>query len=77
MRAMLALAFEGMGMHRAIASVDPRNVPCVRMLERVGLRKEAHFRESLRWGDGWADDAIYAMLAREWASHRAAAYDRG
>lgn len=77
MRAMLALAFEGMGMHRALASVDPRNVPCVRMLERIGLRKEAHFRESLRWGDGWADDAIYAMLAREWASHRAATHDRG
>ncbi|MDI3261856.1 MAG: GNAT family protein [Fulvimonas sp.] len=77
MRAMLALAFERMGKHRAIASVDPRNHACVRMLERIGMRKEAHFRESLRWGDGWADDAIYAMLAREWASHRAATHDRG
>jgi len=77
-RALLALAFERMGKHRAIASVDPRNLACVRMLERIGMRKEAHFRECLRWGDGWADDAIYAMLAREWtATSRTATHDRG
>lgn len=64
--AALALVFGKLGRHRVFASVDPRNVACVRLLERLGLRKEAHHRESWRDGDGWADDAIYAMLAAEW-----------
>ncbi|HEX7732597.1 MAG TPA: GNAT family protein [Rhodanobacter sp.] len=70
-RAALALVFGGLERHRAYASVDPRNLACVRLLERLGMRKEAHFRESWRDGDGWADDAIYAMLASEWQARRA------
>ena len=65
-RAVLALVFGTLKRHRVYASVDPRNLSCVKLLERLGMRKEAHFRESWRDGDGWADDAIYAMLASEW-----------
>jgi len=65
-RAALALVFGELGRHRVFASVDPRNLACVRLLERLGLRKEAHHRESWRDGEGWADDAVYAMLAAEW-----------
>ena len=52
--------------HRAFASVDPRNTPCIVLLEHLGLRQEAHHRESIRDGDGWADDVVYAVLAKEW-----------
>ena len=65
-RAAMALVFGELGRHRVFASVDPRNLACVRLLERLGLRKEAHHRESWRDGEGWADDAVYAMLAAEW-----------
>mgnify|MGYP001552497049 FL=1 len=65
-RAVLALVFDTLKRHRIYASVDPRNLACVKLLERLGMRKEAHFRESWRDGDGWADDAIYALLASEW-----------
>jgi RimJ/RimL family protein N-acetyltransferase len=75
--AVLDHVFGALGMHRACASVDPRNLACIHLLERSGLRKEAHFRESLRDGDGWADDVIYAVLAREWLAQRAAAPHRG
>ena len=70
-RAVLTLVFDGMGRHRAYASVDPRNLACVRLLERMGMRQEARFRESWRDGDEWADDAIYAMLVREWRVRQA------
>lgn len=66
LHAALALAFDQLGRHRVIASVDPRNLACIRLLERAGLRKEAHFRESWRDGDRWVDDAVYAMLDHEW-----------
>lgn len=52
--------------HRVFASVDPRNTRSLALLERVGLRKEAHFRESLWFKGEWADDVVYAILAAEW-----------
>jgi RimJ/RimL family protein N-acetyltransferase len=62
----LDFVFGGLRKHRVIASVDPRNAPCAKLLQGLGMRCEAHFRESLPDGDGWADDLVYAMLEREW-----------
>jgi RimJ/RimL family protein N-acetyltransferase len=73
MRAALALVFDTLGRRRVTASVDPRNLACVRLLQRLGLRREALFRESWRDGDGFADDAVYALLAREWQTMAPAA----
>ena len=70
LRAALALVFDELGRHRVFASVDPRNHACVKLLERLGLRREALHRQSVRDGDGWADDAIHAMLAAEWSADR-------
>jgi RimJ/RimL family protein N-acetyltransferase len=62
--------FDGLHKHRLLASVDPRNLACLKLLQKVGMRREAHFRESL-WLDGmWADDMVFAMLARERAGRR-------
>lgn len=54
------------GKHRVFASVDPRNEPSVRLLERVGMRREAHHRASLWFKGEWVDDMIYAILSDEW-----------
>jgi len=63
---MMEFLFVNLGKHRVVASVDPRNEPSTALLERVGMRKEGHLRESV-WVKGeWADDAIYAILEREW-----------
>lgn len=51
--------------HRISASIDPDNVDSIKLMERLGLRKEAHFKESLWWNGRWVDDIIYAMLAKE------------
>lgn len=51
---------------RIIASIDPRNESSVRLYERLGFRKEAHFRESIYMNGEWADDLIYALLKNEW-----------
>jgi RimJ/RimL family protein N-acetyltransferase len=52
--------------HRRNGSVDPRNVPSLALLRRVGLREEAHFRKSIRSENGWDDDLIFAILDEEW-----------
>ncbi len=67
LRAVFGYLFDTLGKHRVVGSVDPRNMPSRRLLERVGLRREGHFVESLRFKDLWVDDMIYAMLDWEWA----------
>ncbi len=65
---ILGHLFESLGMHRVFASVDPRNAPSIALLERVGMRREAHFRKSLWFKGDWADDMVFAMLESEWRS---------
>jgi len=52
--------------HRIIASIDPANLDSIRLVERLGFRKEAHFVESLFFHGKWVDDLVYAILAKEW-----------
>ena len=65
-RGLIAYAMTAFPIHRISASVDPLNEPSVRVLEKAGLRKEAHFRQSEWFKGRWADDAIYAILREEW-----------
>ena len=58
--------FEKLDKHRIIGSIDPRNINSIKLLERVGFRKEAHFRESLLINGEWVDDLVYALLKKEW-----------
>ncbi len=65
-RAVVDFAFRELNLHRIWAECDPRNPGSWRVLEKIGMRREAHFRENARTDDGWADSFIYAVLAREW-----------
>ncbi len=58
--------FAELGKHRVIGSVDPANTASIALMEKMGMRKEAHFRESVWTAEGWADDLIYAVLDKEW-----------
>jgi len=69
LHAVLRYLFLDLGKHRVFASVDPRNKPSVALLERVGMRREAHFVESLWFKGAWADDLVYAMLCREFPAN--------
>ena len=56
--------------HRIIASVDPGNTSSIKLVEGLGFRKEAHFKESIFSNGTWIDDMIYAILKYEWTSTR-------
>lgn len=56
--------------HRIIASIDPINTASIKLIERLGFRKEAHFIESLFFHGRWVDDLVYAILAREWVEKK-------
>lgn len=71
--ALLEFLFTGTETHRVHCSVDPENHPCIKLLEKVGMRREAHLIESLWLKGAWVDDVIYAMLRREWEAKRSPA----
>jgi RimJ/RimL family protein N-acetyltransferase len=59
-------AFRRWGYRRVVASVDPRNAASMALCRALGLRQEAHHVESYRFRGEWVDDAVFALLAREW-----------
>ena len=64
--AMVDLAFTELGAHRVCGRLDARNTDSARVLERLGMRHEAHLVEN-EWVKGeWTDEAVYAVLAEEW-----------
>ena len=68
--AMLALAFETYGVHRVVGRLEARNVASVRVLEKLGMRREAHLIENERVKDECQSELVYAVLAREWRASR-------
>ena len=66
MRTVIDQLFGVMGYRRVFGSVDPRNSASVALLRALGLRQEAHHRQSLFWRGEWVDDMIFAVLASEW-----------
>ena len=68
--AMLDLGFSAGDLHRIFARCDARNEPSWRLMERLGMRREAHFREHALFKGGWDEEFYYAILRKEWLSLR-------
>ena len=58
--------FKDLKKHRITSSIDPDNTNSIKLVERIGFRKEAHFVESILINGKWVDDLIYALLEKEW-----------
>ena len=66
MAELLRFGFEDLQMHRIYARCDPLNLGSERVMQKNGLRKEAHFRQ-IYWRKGkWRDSLLYAILEDEW-----------
>lgn len=65
--AMVAHAFDRLGVRRIIAGCFADNLASVRLLEKVGMRREQHgVGDSWHAELGWADGYTYALLAETW-----------
>jgi [ribosomal protein S5]-alanine N-acetyltransferase len=65
-RAMVDAAFRRAGLHRVWATCDPRNRASYRVMEKIGMRREAHFRKNAYEKNEWRDSYLYAILAEDW-----------
>jgi RimJ/RimL family protein N-acetyltransferase len=64
--AVLALAFETYDLHRVCGRLEAGNAASAGVLERLGMRREAHLIEN-EWVKGaWESEVVYALLDREW-----------
>lgn len=65
-RRLMFFGFEELGMHRMYATCDVDNQGSAHILEKLGMRREAHFVEDCMIHGKWRDTYLYAILAREW-----------
>ncbi len=70
-RALLEICFDGLGLRRVVANCYVDNVASWKIMERIGMRREAHYVADSLYRDGsWRDSYAYALLAEEWRSAR-------
>ena len=68
--ALLRVGFEEAGFHRIVGRLDARNTASARVLERLGMRREADLVENELVKGEWTSETVYALLAEEWRATR-------
>jgi [ribosomal protein S5]-alanine N-acetyltransferase len=63
--AIVNFGFYTMNLHSIEAKVSPLNRGAIYLLESIGFKKEAHFREMICFEDMFSDLAVYAMIKGE------------
>lgn len=73
---LLDYSFNGLGLRRMEADVDPDNRASIALLERLGFQREGYLRE--RWCvDGKVTDSVFlGLLGREWNAAGGKAVER-
>lgn len=66
MISLLSYVFNELKKHKVIAFTDVRNEKSIRLLERVGMRREGHFLENFMSKGQWVDEYQYSLLRSEW-----------
>jgi len=70
-RRVLAFAFEELDAHRVIAFCDAENRASERVMQKLGMRREAHMLQTRLLRGEWRDELLYAILDSEWPAARA------
>lgn len=64
--AVIRFLFDEVHYRKIIAGCDSENIGSARVLEKVGMKREAVLREHIKRKDGaWGDDLQYGILKRE------------
>jgi ribosomal-protein-alanine N-acetyltransferase len=65
LKAIIRFGFETLNLHSIEADSDPRNTASIRLLEKLGFKREALFRENVYFDGEFLDSAIYSLLRKE------------
>lgn len=61
-KALLQYGWQHMNLHSVEGNVNPNNEASIKLLEKNGFVKEAHFRENWYYNGKFLDSAIYSLL---------------
>ena len=64
--ALLSFGFGQLKLHRIFSKCHTENAPCICILEKIGMRREGHFRHYEQINGKWCDTFWYAILDGEW-----------
>lgn len=64
--ALLNYGFSVLNVHRVIATAQPENTASWVLMEKLNMRREAHFKKCIPYHDTWWDEYYYAILESEW-----------
>jgi len=70
LKSIINYLFDELGKRRIVVSIDARNQPSIRLIERLGFHKKGLVKESSELNSEWTDDLVYAMLKDEWLSKK-------
>lgn len=63
---LMEYAFSTLDLHRIQATTSADNPDSYKVMERLGMRREGHLRETTLRDGKWLDELIYAILEPEW-----------
>lgn len=63
---LLAFLFEELRLHRLQATCDVENLASIKLLDQLGMRREAHFIKNVWFKEEWRSEFVYGLLRREW-----------
>ena len=66
-RCLLQFLFSEADVRRVVALCVADNEASFRLMEKLGMRREARFHEFCQIGGAWQDELAYAILRREWS----------
>lgn len=62
---LVRFGFEIMKLHSIEATVNPENKKSKKVLEKIGFKKEAYFRENYLFNNRFLDSVIYSLLEKD------------
>ena len=65
-RKAVSFAFDTLGLHRVEAAVMPKNAASLRVLAKLGFRKEGESPRYLQIAGRWEDHHLFALTEEEW-----------
>ena len=69
-RGAFSFAFGVGGLHRLQIAIMPRNVASLRVMEKIGVRREGLGQRYLRIAGTWEDHEIFAVTREEWEARK-------
>lgn len=70
-REVIHFGFTQLQVHRVVAFCNAHNAASARVMEKLGMRKDGHLRETRWWRGAWSDEFVYSVLDREWPAESA------